>query len=187
MKPVTLSAQPESTAQPKSFYGMTGESWRLTGITFTESSSPAGLAMTRHDHCHPYCSFVLAGAYAETVGSMTRSVEPNHITFHPREEAHAVRFGTHPSRIFRVEFNANWLADLVGNRQTLHQPMHLRNEPFKRHRVALYREFSRQDRWSALAVEGIVLELIAELGRLFEAPSSTRRQQSTHQHVSHYS
>lgn len=176
MKPVTLSVQPGSNAQPKSFYGMTGESWGLTGITFTESSYPAGLAMARHDHCHPYCSFVLAGAYAETVGSVTRSVEPNHITFHPREEAHAVRFGTHPSRIFRVEFNADWLADLVGNRRMLHQPMHLRNEPFKRHRVALYREFSRQDRWSALAVEGIVLELIAELGRLLETQSSPCRQ-----------
>ncbi len=175
MKPITLSAQPGAGAQPKSFYGMTSESWRLTGITFTESSYPAGLAMARHDHYHPYCSFVLAGAYTETIGSMTRSVESRHITFHPREEAHAVGFGTHPTRIFRVEFNADWLTELAGNQTALHRPMHLRNEPFRRHRIALYREFSRQDRWSALAVEGIVLELIAEFGRLLETQSSPCR------------
>ncbi|MBI4752350.1 MAG: helix-turn-helix transcriptional regulator [Acidobacteria bacterium] len=176
MKPVTISAQPGLSAPPEPFYGMTRERWRLTGITFSESSYPSGLTMARHDHNHPYCSFVLAGAYTETVGSKTRSVESHHITFHPREEAHAVGFGNHPTRIFRVEFNTDWLVELVGNHRTLHLPLHLRNEPFKRHRVALYREFSRQDRWSALAVEGIVLELIAELGRLLETRSSPCRQ-----------
>jgi AraC family transcriptional regulator len=128
-----------------------------------ESIYPAGLRMPSHDHEPAYLSFLMKGAYTETSYKGTQTCKPSTLVFHPQDHRHAVEFHNTDVFIFRVELKSYWLERMREVARLEYNYFHggLIASLFRR----LYDEFRSDDIYSALAIEGLMLEITAELSR----------------------
>lgn len=134
-------------------------------FTLSESIYPAGLKMPSHEHEPAYFSLLLKGAYTETCRKGTRTCIPSSIVFHPAGERHAVDFHNAEVRIFRVEVKARWLERTSKYAGTPDYSMDFHGGLVSSLGTRLYGEFQRRDTCSPLAIEGLMLEIMAEVSR----------------------
>ena len=138
---------------------------QLPGFAFTESVYSPNLNLARHCHERAYCCFVMQGAYTEQYGSKIRDCSASTLVFHPSGEEHADRFHEKGGRLFRIEIEPGRLSSIRD-----HTPLFERPADFRGGRLAflathLYREFREDDPAAALAMEGLILEILAEATR----------------------
>jgi AraC family transcriptional regulator len=146
------------------FYG-TRASCEGAGFTLSESIYPANFKMPSHEHGPAYFSLLLKGTYTETCRKSTRTCKPSTMVFHPPHERHAVDFHDAEVRIFRVEVKSRWLdrTHECGGVPECSTDFH--GGFLSSLCVRLYGEFQLSDPCSALAIEGLMLEIIAEVSR----------------------
>ena len=133
-------------------------------FTLTETTYPAGLRMPLHDHEPAYLSFLMKGAYTETFHKGTRTCKPSTLVFHPPGDRHAVDFHNAEVRIFRVEIKSHWVERMREYSGSL-ESAHFRGGLISLLCRRLYDEFQCNDIYSPLAIEGLMLEVTAELTR----------------------
>jgi AraC family transcriptional regulator len=133
-------------------------------FTLAESTYPAALRMPIHDHEPAYLSVLLKGAYTETSYKGTRTCKPSTIVFHPPGDRHAVDFHNSEVRIFRVEMKSGWL-ERMRDYPVAFESTHFRGGFLSSLCRRLYGEFQGNDVYSPLAIEGLMLEITAELTR----------------------
>lgn len=146
------------------FLGQTLQAHDLSGFRLTETTYVPGLKLPRHAHeLAKYC-FVLAGSFTETVGSQCVVRQPLTLVFHPadttHEEAHHAA-GHH----FLMEIDARWLDRAREYSAVLDQPVDLSGGASIGLATRLFDEFKHLDGLSPLAMEGLLLELMAETSR----------------------
>ena len=163
MQPITIAAEPSVL-----------RSRDLAGLTMTECAYPPGLRMAKHSHELPYLSFVLRGTYTETIGRSEFAAKPAVLIAHPPLQAHAVAFHRQEVRIFRTEIKARWLERLSGGMEAFKSPACFGGGTAVHLAFRLYREFCSPDKYSPLAVEGILLEMLAEVSRREGRPRAGR-------------
>jgi AraC family transcriptional regulator len=165
------TARFRDTPKAAGFYGTLG-TLDVAGAKLAQSEYPARLKMPVHEHEPPYLGLVLKGAYSETLFGRTRERGPLTTVFHPACERHSVSFHDSNVQIFRVEMGSSFRARVQG-------AMHLPTEPAQ-HKgglvtslaLRLLSEYRKRDCWSPLAIEGLLLEIAAALGRSeTDAPS----------------
>lgn len=146
------------------FYGARA---RSDGAEFTLSESiyPAGLKMPSHEHEPAYFSFVLKGAYTETCRKGTRTCTPSSMVFHPPGERHAVDFHNAEVRILRVEVKSRWLERTRKCGGVPEYSTDFHGGLVSSLCTRIYGEFQRSDICSPLVIEGLVLEILAEVSR----------------------
>ena len=160
---------------PGEFLGAPIRSRTVAGFLLTEFSYAARSDIPRHAHAAPYFSLVMRGAYRERCESKTQECTASSLLFHPAGELHADRFGDASTRIFSIELSRAWIdrIDLHGlaldQRVTYHRAWAV--ELARR----LYRAFRTEDSVTDLAVEGLTMELVAELPRRRGAGQPTAR------------
>jgi AraC family transcriptional regulator len=137
---------------------------QLNGIRLLEVQYPPTLRQPRHTHDLASFSYVLSGNYAESLVRQTHSRRPSTLVLHPPEESHAVEFES-GVRILSVEFSFEKLAGLRQHTAVLDAPASCRSEKIDWLGKMIYREFRQMDSFSLLAVEGLILELLAEASR----------------------
>jgi AraC family transcriptional regulator len=142
---------------------------RVPGWILARSEYPARLRQTRHAHAPAYFSFVVRGAYHETVARAARHCVPGDLLFHPAAEEHSVAFQHKATSILRLELDSALLERLPLAPRRLQQPVHLTGgrAPWIARRI--HAELQRTDRLAPLAIEGLALELLAEAFRPGEA------------------
>ena len=121
--------------------------------------------LPKHAHQNPTFCFILQGGYVESYDGTSLDCQPSNVQFQPAGETHTDYFGKKTVRIFIVELEPEWLtrtgADiLVGN-----APLVFQNNSLAWLMTKLRREFHSTDVEASLAIEGLVLELIAETSR----------------------
>lgn len=149
---------------PLNFYANGSATWQLPGLTLSESVYPANLKMASHCHEPAYFGVVLRGAYNETIASTTRHCRPLTTAFHPRAEAHAVEFENTETRIFRVALDVEW-EKRFPTLKLPDQPAAFQGGLLSALALRLYNEHIHRDRWSSIAIEGLMLEILATLSR----------------------
>jgi AraC family transcriptional regulator len=137
---------------------------KADGVNLCEVLYPPTLVQPRHTHKFASFSFVLTGNYAETVDRRTFSRRPSTIVFHPPEESHAVAF-ENDVRILGVEFNFERLSRIRQHSVIFDDSASCRSEKTNLLGRKIYLEFCRMDAFSMLAIEGLILELLAEASR----------------------
>lgn len=148
----------------------------VAGFRLVETVYASGLKMGVHSHEPAYFSFVLRGAYTERCGRQTRTCVPASLISHPPDGSHAVAFHNEDVGIFRIEIKPHRLAYMREHSPGLMQaPEDFRGSLTANLAMRLYAEFRHMDSFSPLAVEGLVLELVAEASRNgSEGPESRR-------------
>jgi len=139
--------------------------YKTEHFKLNETVYPSKLKQARHSHSLASLSFVLSGTYLENFGRQDFTRQPSTVIFHPPGESHAVDYGTETVRILSVQVGFEKLAYIREQSIIFDSSSSCRNETISwlGHRV--YQEFRRDDAVSTLAIEGLVLEILAEASR----------------------
>jgi AraC family transcriptional regulator len=143
------------------FYGSLPYRRQLPGFTLTESIDSPALRLPRHCHERAYCCFVLKGAYTEQYEKKLRDCSPGTLVFHPSWEEQAEQFHENGGRLFRVEIEPARLSTIREHSSLSQSAAHFRGGRLAYLAGHLYREFREEDAASLLAMEGLILEIIA--------------------------
>lgn len=140
----------------------------LGDLRLTVYSHRPLFAMPRHTHPLPYFSVILRGSYTETTRFKTREGRPSTVIFHPAGETHSFRVHAEEVLCLTVNLGEEW-ADRV---RSLSRPFEI-GAAFRGGRLyqlgtRLYRELNKEDAASSLAIEGLVLEIVADASRQIE-------------------
>lgn len=149
--------------------------YEVAGFTLLESLYPAGLRQPRHMHDLASFSFVLAGSYVESFGRRAKTRQPSTIIFHPPQESHSVDYGSESVRILSVKVDFKRLDYIREHAIVLDTPASYRTETIIWLGRRIYQEFDRVDSASSLAIEGLVLEILAEASRNRESAAERKR------------
>jgi AraC family transcriptional regulator len=147
------------------FFGVNRRERRVSGFLLSETHYRAGLLVPPHIHALPYYAFLLAGGYREHLGSQPVAFGPQSFVFHPSHEVRFGQLGETGARLFHVEIAPNQIERLRDEGGRLGDSMKQTAGPLVTLSMGLYREFRRTDAASALAIEGISLEILAALVR----------------------
>jgi AraC family transcriptional regulator len=140
-------------------------SCEVTDFKLTEGVYPAGLKTPYHSHEHALLCFVIRGAYADICRREVRTRQPSTVFFLPPGEEHLSDFRQTGVQIFRVEINPQRLERIREYSTILDYPADFDGGELPRLATKLYVEFRQCDKTSPLAIEGLVLEMIAAASR----------------------
>lgn len=137
----------------------------VKGLLLAEAVYASGMELPKHSHRHGGFCLILQGGYTESYGRTSLECGPSSVKFQPAGEEHSDVYGSEAVRCFIVELQTDWLARtgagaLVGDRPLVH-----RSDTLARLALRLRAEFHNGDDESALLIEGLALELIAEASR----------------------
>jgi AraC family transcriptional regulator len=142
------------------FYGQISRSCKVAAITLTETMHSPGRTLPSHSHEQAYFCFVLGGRFTELCGPRPRACMPATLIFHPIGELHSDHFQTEV-RCFNLQLDPS----LNQHVPRLEQPATFHGGMPGFLATRLYREFREMDDSSALAIEGLTLELLAVTAR----------------------
>lgn len=146
------------------FFGRAEVRREIGELVLVESHHAAGSCLPRHSHEHAYFCLNFGGDYTESYGRRRRDCHEGTLIFHPPGECHAEE---HHSAVasLNVELNTAWLRRIAGLVAPLDQPAEFRGDEIAAAGVQLLRELRRDDRDSALAIEGLTFEILAASAR----------------------
>jgi AraC family transcriptional regulator len=148
-----------------SFCGTKQKGREVAGISFTEYEFPPNLQIPLHSHESSYFYLVLRGTFAEVYGKRTRTGIPSTLIFSPAGEKHSDDWHDQGGRCFNVEFEPGWLERVRQHSAILDCPSDFQSGTPVRLATRLHREFQEMDAASPLAMEGLTLEILAEISR----------------------
>jgi AraC family transcriptional regulator len=157
---------------PGYLYGKCLWNSKIPDFRLAESEYQRGLRTPYHAHEHALLCFVLEGAYTNTCRMEPRTYRPSTVFFLPPGEGHLSDFSNTDVRIFRVEIDPQRLRHIGEYSVVPDCPFEFDGGNLPRLAIRLYAEFKRMDETSPLAIEGLILEMIAETSR-----GSTRNNQ----------
>ena len=137
----------------------------LASFVLTEIAYDSRLHVPKHSHQHACLSFVLQGSYREVYRGKVVESRPSDLAFRPAGEVHSDYFGERNVRCLLIEFDPQWLETFCRNSIILNEPNVYKGHNLRWLATRLHRESKQRDDFAALTVEGLMLEIIGEIGR----------------------
>jgi AraC family transcriptional regulator len=135
------------------------------GFSLTEALYAEGISLARHCHAHCYLTLVLAGSYSEKHVQREFHWSEGALHLLPAGERHENRFET-AARLLRVKIEPaaiqGWGAE---HARFLSEPREISGPLSAWLANRMVREFMSQDDIAPLAIEGVLLEMLAESAR----------------------
>lgn len=147
----------------------------LAGFVLTETTHQPNHHLTRHNHELTNIAFVLQGSFTEILDRRSFDCQPQSLLIKPPGEAHANRYGSAGMRCLVIEFQRRQLESLHSWSQALNQVSHICGGHLSLLGMRIYKEFRLMDTATPLAIEGLMLELVAGLSRQRSIPNEHKR------------
>ena len=145
--------------------GQQVKSVEVEGFVLTETKHPPSFIIPRHAHERTSISFVLKGSFVETFGRNAQECAPFNLLIKPAGAIHEDRYGHLGAETLIIEVKPERL-DLIRPLSTvLERAGVVRERAITLLAMNIYREFRAMDTASPLAIEGLVLEMLAEASR----------------------
>src|SRR5580700_4557666 len=122
-------------------------------------------AMAPHHHEEASMNIVVHGDFCERIGNDERSYARGHAAFFPAGMTHSQRFGAAGARQIIFRPHDSWLDYLADCKARLDDAPHTYSTIFHNLGDRLLEEMHNADEFSAVACEGILLEIVAAFGR----------------------
>ena len=135
------------------------------GFLLTESDYAPGLTTEEHVHSHTSLVFGLKGGLEQRHGSHTGELEPRKLLVLPRQVPHTDRVGSDGCRCLFVTLNPDKLEAIHRYTPVLDSVRFISGGRIGPISKALFHESWTNDSVRALAIEGLVYELLASLAR----------------------
>lgn len=150
----------------KCFAGREVSRRELVGFSICESWYQPDQDIPQHLHELTYISIVLRGSYTEYCESLRSDVQPGQVIFHLAGESHSNRFHKAGGQVLNLELSPGFLERLTESRGIPANRRRLLNTPYTLQLgLRLRKEFAETDITSSLAIEGLTMELMAEIFR----------------------
>jgi len=149
-------------------------------FSLSETVFPAGLMLAPHCHAHGYLSFVLSGNYREKYAERTCLCPEGSLRYLPPGELHENEYDARV-RCLLVKIDPLILTRLGDHAAVLSKPGEVLGLAAAWLANRMVREFNADDDVAPLAIEGVLLEILAESARAISegsgsnAPSWLRR------------
>jgi AraC family transcriptional regulator len=144
-----------------------GETLRQRTIgpfTLRENLYPSGMVLPKHSHPHAYITFVIEGTFRERYATRSVVCRTGMIRYLPAGEVHENEIQAR-SRCLHVSGAPAAFEQLRQQPAVPTKPAEMSGLTTTWLANRLYAEFSRQDTASSMAIEGLVLEILAEIAR----------------------
>lgn len=147
--------------QAANAHGAINNSWKIAGLKLSETIFAPHFKIPAHIHTNPCFFTVVEGGFTETY--KTKSIEclPFSLMFQPPGEVHSDAVGSAAARCFIIEVGSEWTERMP----LLTSPVKFDNGELARLAIKIRRELRETDDVTALAVEGLMLEMLAEAFR----------------------
>lgn len=138
----------------------------FTGFAVFESLYRPNQKIPKHSHEQTYISIVLRGSYTEECGPTAWDCETGQTILHVAGECHSDHFHQNGGQVLNLELFPPFLDRLYEydgvnvNSRTLLKSVYAMQLGLR-----LHKEVSSCDPWSALCIEGLTMELLAEVFR----------------------
>lgn len=146
----------------------------IDGFAFTETVHKPNQILARHYHEHANIAFILKGSFTEILDRRSFECGPQSLIIKPTGEAHANRYGRGGMHCLLIEVKPRKVESLHPLSKTFERVNHVRGVMFSMLAIRIWKEMRVMDSASLLAIEGLSLELIAELSR-HSTPGSERQ------------
>jgi|ERR1041385_6379014 AraC family transcriptional regulator len=150
------------------FHGTTLTSRATNGFVLREIRHPAGIFIPKHSHPNAHVGFILGGGFTETFTRKTLECRPLTVSYIAPELPHIddFRHGVH-CHVFEITpARLAQMRDVAA----LREPIFARGGRASWLALRMYREASRSDSAASLAIEGLALEILAELSLILAPP-----------------
>ena len=137
----------------------------VSGFQMMEGLYYANTKVPRHSHEQAVFCIALKGCCAEVYGREVREYRPLTVQFLPPNETHSLEISSAEVCAFSVEVAPQWLDRTREYSLFLDNSVHSRGGWLSRLLMNLYKEFRQMDDASLLAIEGLGLEMLAEVSR----------------------
>ncbi len=151
--------------RPGCLHGRPIKSLRVSDFILTETAYAPLARLPRHAHENSYFCFVLEGGYTERYGRREVICQPATLTFRASGQTHDDLIHYSAARIFVLEISSRWIERLQADSLTLESTHESYGGGLPRLCARLNREFHKTDSAANLAIEGLVLEVLAEAAR----------------------
>lgn len=121
--------------------------------------------MPPHQHDESLIGLVVRGDFVERIDRQERIFCRGTVSFCPAATTHSQRFGSRSVRQIIFTPHPSWLDYLADGKMQLDAAPHARSVAFRDLGERLISEMARDDALSAIAREGILLEIVAAFGR----------------------
>lgn len=118
--------------------------------------------MGLHTHETPHLSCLIGGSFSEGLGSKRYTRSTGAAIFRRAGFEHSCQFDAAPVQILRVQFDGDWLKRVEAVSATEPQSSTTCSALSATLMLRLLHELAEDERYSPLAAEGLVLELLAE-------------------------
>lgn len=145
-------------------------SYEWSGLRLEETVYPGGLHYPRHIHEPAYLAFFLAGALTEQYVARASAFVASTVVYHPPGEEHAFRIAEKGLRALTVELPSEWLQRLMEGEAAFPHRVSSVGGPLAALGRQLARELQAPDPYARLAIEGLVLEVLAGMFRVAAGP-----------------
>ena len=136
----------------------------IPGFSLSECVYPLGLRLSPHRHSEAYLSFVLSGSYQEKYADRECACVAGALRFLPPDELHENFFDS-AVRCLLVRIDPVVLHRLGDHAPVLSSPGEVSGLASSWLANRMYREFLASDDIAPLAMEGVLLEILAESAR----------------------
>jgi AraC family transcriptional regulator len=151
-------------ARPRVETGMTARR-TVTGFSLKEFWQPPSCRLPWHEHEHASICFVASGNYAERARGRDQDVASHSMVFKPAAEPHADVFGRTGGKCLLIEILPGRSTPIEQFTRITTQPLLARSVRLAALGNRLYGEFFESDSASWLALEGLILEVLADASR----------------------
>jgi len=136
----------------------------ISGFSISDNVYPEGLHLSRHYHKDAYLNYILAGEFSECYANTRATCAAGMLRFLPPEELHENNYGS-GARCLIVKIDSSLVSRLGEHESVLSTPGEVQGFASTWLANRLHREFVAEDDVAPLAMEGVLLEILAESAR----------------------
>ena len=138
----------------------------LAGFSVSETQYARGLRLSKHCHGNAYLSFILSGSYVEKYSGEECLCSEGALRFLPAGEPHENEYSA-DVRCMLVKIDPLMLDRLGQQAPVLSSPGEVAGTASSWLANRMYREFIAEDDLAPMAIEGLLLEILAQSVRVF--------------------
>ena len=147
------------------YFGDLRQEQTLPDVHLSETYYPPNLSIPRHSHELPYFLLLVSGGFKETFSSRSFLCKPFSVVFHPQAASHFGTIGQDGSLCFNVQVRRPMLERLYDYAAMPEAAADLNGGELNWLALRVLREYRSGDTCSPLAIEGLVLEMLAAAAR----------------------
>jgi AraC family transcriptional regulator len=135
------------------------------GFSLVEAVYPPNIRISDHSHDKANFCIALQGTCSELYGRKRREYRPLALDFLPAAHTHSLTFDGAPLRCFNVDVAPQLVTSLREYSLILDESLHCYGGSLAWLFTRLYYQFLQEDTASLVAIEGLMLEMLAEVSR----------------------